>query len=501
MSPIDVESSLDNLKLERDAIVLYDALAAIEKDPRRAEAFERIAGNERRHAEIWATKLRELGAEVPPAGGPRMRVRFIILAARLLGTSAVSELVKALEGDEEAAYDAQGASPELAAIAADEREHAIIWDRLTAADRATELGDPARDGVAIARRARSAAEVGQRETWHRAGGRSGTLRAVIFGVSDGLVSNLSLVMGVAGAAAGNPSFILLAGIAGLLAGAFSMAAGEYISMQSQRELFERQIALERAEMEAMPEEEEAELAASYRAKGFTAEEAARIAHRIFRDPATALDMLVREELGLDPDELGSPWGAAGRIVRRVRDRCLDPGHPVPVRRRDRGPAGQPRAEPHRPVRRRCRGQPADRPRPDLLGPPPARDRAGRRARDLRDRFAHRRRRLPADRMAHDIVRAAARRRARPVELVERTGRSLRGPRPRLRQGHRRRARIDPVRAAGDGRTIELAAGDRLELPAGTTHDAVVGPAGVTCLEAHLPSGTLAGIRHRAAGTW
>ena len=129
-------------------------------------------------------------------------------------------------------------------------------------------------------------------------------------MSDGLVSNLSLVMGVAGAASGNPSFILLAGIAGLLAGAFSMAAGEYISMQSQRELFERQIALERAEMEAMPEEEEAELAASYRAKGFTPGEAERIAHRIFEDPDQALDMLVREELGLDPDELGSPWGAA-----------------------------------------------------------------------------------------------------------------------------------------------------------------------------------------------
>jgi VIT1/CCC1 family predicted Fe2+/Mn2+ transporter len=163
--------------------------------------------------------------------------------------------------------------------------------------------------VAIARRARSAAEVGQREGWHRTG-RSGTLRAVIFGVSDGLVSNLSLVMGVTAAAASNPGFILLAGIAGLLAGAFSMAAGEYISMQSQRELFEHQIALERAEMEAMPDEEEAELAAAYRSKGFTADEAARIANRIFKDPATALDTLVREELGLDPDQLGSPWGAA-----------------------------------------------------------------------------------------------------------------------------------------------------------------------------------------------
>jgi VIT1/CCC1 family predicted Fe2+/Mn2+ transporter/rubrerythrin len=311
VSPIDVEQSLDNLKLERDAIVLYDALSTIEKDPRRAEAFRRIAGNERRHADIWASKLRDLGADVPPAGRPRMRVRFIILAARILGTSAVAELVKALEGDEEEAYGAQDASPEVAAIAADEREHAVIWDQLKAGDQVGAVSEPGRDGVAIARRATSAADVGSRETWHRAGGRSGTLRAVIFGVSDGLVSNLSLVMGVAGAASGNPSFILLAGIAGLLAGAFSMAAGEYISMQSQRELFERQIALERAEIEAMPEEEEAELAASYRAKGFPADEAARIAHRIFQDPDAALDVLVREELGLDPDELGSPWSAAG----------------------------------------------------------------------------------------------------------------------------------------------------------------------------------------------
>ena len=128
-------------------------------------------------------------------------------------------------------------------------------------------------------------------------------------MSDGLVSNLALTMGVVGAST-DSQFVLLAGIAGLLAGAFSMAAGEYISMQSQRELFERQIALERAEMEAIPEEEEAELAAAFRSKGFEPAEAARIANRIFQDKDVALDMLVREELGLDPDELGSPWGAA-----------------------------------------------------------------------------------------------------------------------------------------------------------------------------------------------
>jgi VIT1/CCC1 family predicted Fe2+/Mn2+ transporter/rubrerythrin len=309
VAPIDVAQSLENLKLERDAIVLYDALARIEQDQRRADAFRRIASNERRHADVWANKLRELGAVVPDGAAPRARVRFIILLARLFGTKSVAELVKALEGDEEELYEGQGVSPEVAAIAADEREHAEIWDRLKLEASAQVVDRGPRDGVAIARRARSAAEVGQRERWHRTG-RSGTLRAVIFGVSDGLVSNLSLVMGVTGAAASNPSFILLAGIAGLLAGAFSMAAGEYISMQSQRELFEHQIALERAEMEAMPEEEEAELAAAYRSKGFSPDEAARIATRIFKDPETALDTLVREELGLDPDELGSAWGAA-----------------------------------------------------------------------------------------------------------------------------------------------------------------------------------------------
>ena len=134
---------------------------------------------------------------------------------------------------------------------------------------------------------------------------------MIFGVSDGLVSTSPSSWASPGAAGGHGQFILLAGIAGLLAGAFSMAAGEYISMQSQRELFERQIALERAELEAMPEEEQAELAALYRAKGFPEDEAKAIAPRLFEDPERALDTLVREELGLDPDELGSPLGAAG----------------------------------------------------------------------------------------------------------------------------------------------------------------------------------------------
>jgi VIT1/CCC1 family predicted Fe2+/Mn2+ transporter len=315
---MNVETSLANLRLEQDAIVLYEALAGIEKEPARRAAFAHIADNERRHASIWADRLRELGAAVPPAGRPRTRVRFIIAVARLFGTRAVSDMVRALEGSEESAYAEQESHPAVEAIAADEREHAEIWKRLDGADdgaksagrradpasRVTIGEHPATEPGAIA----NAETIAKGERWHRSG-RSGTLRATIFGVSDGLTSNLALVMGVVGAS-GHGGFVLLAGIAGLLGGSFSMATGEYVSMQSQRELFERQIALEKAELEAMPDEEQRELAALYVAKGFTPQEADTIAARMFTDPKAALDTLVREELGLDPDELGSPWGAA-----------------------------------------------------------------------------------------------------------------------------------------------------------------------------------------------
>jgi len=297
LTPDERARSLANLKLERDAITLYDSLAAIEKNPDRARVFERIASNERRHADIWATRLAEAGATVPAAGGPRLRVRIVILLARLLGPERVADLVRSLEGDEEAAYASQ-MTPETESIAADEREHAAMWDEITGAKR-----------LANNNGAKGALS---KEAIHR-GGRSGTLRAAVFGANDGLVSNLSLVMGVAGAVTGAASgnhFIVLAGVAGLLAGAFSMAAGEYISMQSQREMFENQIAVEREEMRVMPEVEQEELAAIYRAKGVADADAKRIAAQLMEDPAKALDTKVREELGLDPDELGSSWGAA-----------------------------------------------------------------------------------------------------------------------------------------------------------------------------------------------
>jgi VIT1/CCC1 family predicted Fe2+/Mn2+ transporter len=208
--------------------------------------------------------------------------------------------VKALEGYEESVYGAHSDVPEVHEIANDEAKHAEIWKG---------LDQTARGKGASAHRA-AVVETQAREPWHRSGG-GGTLRAAIFGVSDGLVSNAALVLGIAGATSGGDgSFVVLAGVAGLLAGAFSMAAGEYVSMRSQTEVLERQIELERAELEAMPEEEEKEIAAIYRGRGFGEAEAAAIAKKLMSDPKIALETLVREELGLDPEELGSPWGAS-----------------------------------------------------------------------------------------------------------------------------------------------------------------------------------------------
>jgi vacuolar iron transporter family protein len=152
---------------------------------------------------------------------------------------------------------------------------------------------------------KSASEVGGRHQ----GIAGGNLRAAVFGVNDGLVSNTCLILGVAGAAPDSPA-ILLTGTAGLLAGAFSMAAGEYVSVRSQRELFEYQIGQEREELALYPEEEAEELALIYAARGVEVEKAREIAHVLVKDPATALDALAREELGLNPHDLGSPIGAA-----------------------------------------------------------------------------------------------------------------------------------------------------------------------------------------------
>jgi VIT1/CCC1 family predicted Fe2+/Mn2+ transporter len=274
------------LASERDAAELYSRLAEAEEGERR-EVFGELAAIERKHAAHWEAKLRAAGAEVPAPGRPTLRTRLLGAAAGRLSVDAVLPMIERAERADAGMYDNEpGALPEMAA---DERGHARTLARLA------DGGDPMK-------------QIARRERWHR-GDRSGALRAGVFGVSDGLVSNTALVAGFAGS--GVPHTVtLLAGVAGLLAGSFSMAAGEYISMSGQREMYQREIALEAAELEEKPEEERAELELIYRAKGLDRLEAERLAGKIMSDRAVALDTLAREELGLDPGQLGSPWVAA-----------------------------------------------------------------------------------------------------------------------------------------------------------------------------------------------
>ena len=253
-------SGHDNWLEEKQSAWLYRELAQCENDARIAALFRALADAADSQARRWPApdtqfvpSLRaRITAEVASRFGPR-RVRPMLAAMKVRGLSA---------------YDGRSRIP----------GH----------------GMPT-----------SVAEVGER---HR-GYRGGNLRAAVFGVNDGLVSNASLIMGVAGAGTA-PEFVLTAGVAGLLAGALSMAAGEYVSVRSQREMYEYQIALERDELDEYPDEEAEELALIYQARGMDLEQARNMTRELVKQPEAALDTLAREELGLNPEELGSPLGAA-----------------------------------------------------------------------------------------------------------------------------------------------------------------------------------------------
>jgi VIT1/CCC1 family predicted Fe2+/Mn2+ transporter len=275
------------LASERDAAALYRAMAGADTGAR-SDVFRKLAEIEERHAAHWESQLREAGADVPPLSAASARTRLLGWLARRFSTSAVLPFVERAEHADAGKYDAE---PDAAAgMAADERGHARQLAKLRSP------------------RPSATGQIARRERWHR-GDRSGALRAGVFGVSDGLVSNAALVLGFAGSGAAR-STIMLAGVAGLLAGSFSMAAGEYVSMSSQREMFEREIGLEAQELDERPEEEHEELTLLYQAKGLGPQEARQLADRLMSDREVALDTLAREELGLDPDALGSPWSAA-----------------------------------------------------------------------------------------------------------------------------------------------------------------------------------------------
>ena len=287
----DIARYRKNMQAEVDSAALYTTLAEVEKQPQLADAYRRLAGVETEHARFWAGKVVASGA---PEAWPKAswRANCLIWLARRWGPGAVLPTMIEAEEADTGGYVAQ---PEAKGtkLATDEQTHRRFLQTLIAS------GQGGMKGTHVA----------QLEGRHRAVG-GNALRAAVLGANDGLVSNLSLVMGVAGAAMSGHA-ILITGLAGLLAGAISMALGEWLSVQSSRELYQRQLAIESEELKANPAEEEAELALIFEVKGMSKEQALAMAARVIANDSTALDTLAREELGIDPEELGgSAWEAA-----------------------------------------------------------------------------------------------------------------------------------------------------------------------------------------------
>lgn len=260
----DPDTARDGWREEKQSAWLYRVLERHERDPTRARLFGALAAEADAQAGIWASRA-------GPGSGtfrPSTRARAVATLVRWLGPRPLRQVLAAMKVRGMSSYDPLN----------------HVGGHLMP---------------------RTVEEVG---ISHR-GVAGGNLRAAVFGANDGLVSNTSLVMGMAGAT-GDPGFMLLSGCAGLLAGALSMAAGEYVSVRSQRELYEHQIALEREELAAYPDEEAEELALIYEARGMELSEARGVAQTMLGDPDHALDVLAREELGLNPDDLGSALGAA-----------------------------------------------------------------------------------------------------------------------------------------------------------------------------------------------
>jgi vacuolar iron transporter family protein len=279
-----------NLQGEVDSSSLYRALAEAEANPQIAEVYRRLASVEEAHAEFWRKRLTGIGRRLFRPR-PGFRSRALAWLARRFGPAFILPVVNTLEHADSGQYDRQ---PEAvsAGLPQAERSHARILQ-----------------AVASPTRGMSGSTLARIEGRHRGVG-GNALRAAVLGANDGLVSNLSLVMGVVGADF-SPTTILATGFAGLLAGACSMAMGEWLSVNSARELYQNQIATEASELAEVPDEEKEELVLIYQAKGLSEDEARRLADSLMADKSTALDTLVREELGIDPDELGgSAWGAA-----------------------------------------------------------------------------------------------------------------------------------------------------------------------------------------------
>lgn len=287
----DIQRYLRNRQDEVDSAAQYRAMADGEEDTTIAQVYRDLALVEERHATFWEKRLESAGHSPPPRR-PSWRARVLSVVARRMGAGAVLPTVAERESHARNAYRSQ---PESSGtnMTVQEHTHARVLGALVRR----------RSGV-------SGSTLARVEGRHRTFG-GNALRAAVLGANDGLCSNLALVMGVAGAQV-SPRSMLLTGLAGLLAGAFSMALGEWVSVSSSRELAEREIGKEREELAIAPDDEREEIELIYRAKGVAREQAAELARQLMTDEKQALDVLTREELGIDPSDLGgSPYVAAG----------------------------------------------------------------------------------------------------------------------------------------------------------------------------------------------
>jgi VIT1/CCC1 family predicted Fe2+/Mn2+ transporter len=290
-TPEDLARYRANLRSELDGAALYRAIAEAEPDPARRAVLMELSRAETRHAALWRDKLRAAGAP-EPRFSPSLRARLLAALARRFGPHFVMPSLAAAEYADRDKYAAQA---DAASLSADERGHASVVSALA--------GGGSRPSASIG------ADIARAEPWHRRAS-GNDLRAAVLGANDGLVSNFCLIIAIAGAGVA-PRTVLVSGIAGLAAGACSMALGEWLSVTNASELARTQIAQEAEEIEQTPQAEQHELALIYQAKGVPQAEAQRIAADLMRNKQGALDALTREELGIDPAELGgNPWSAA-----------------------------------------------------------------------------------------------------------------------------------------------------------------------------------------------
>ena len=289
MEPRDHERVLRNWRDERDSAALYEALASIERNPRLSSVFRKLAASELEHSEYWAERLRAEGKPVP-AFRPSQRTRIMAQLARRFGVAFVIPNITARELADRDRYSNQE-DAKAAGLTQGERAHAAVMRTI-----GLYRDMPREEGVA-----------GRGEGGSALGN---NLRAAILGATDGLASNFCLLMGVAGGGAHTPT-ILLTGVAGLVAGACSMALGEWLSVTNAREMAKSQIDREVEDLKERSDWERKELALLHEAKGLSEEDARRAADRIIAQDPSALESLARDELLLDAAQMGvSPTSAA-----------------------------------------------------------------------------------------------------------------------------------------------------------------------------------------------